>query len=85
LSAEDTRTAPSELVSNFLAVISLAASVLALFWDPLRLSPFAVLLALISAGMAPRDARLPLLAVGFGAIAFVVGVTLAVTTNNALY
>ena len=85
MSAEDTRTAPSELVANFLAVISLAASVLALFWDPMRLSPFAVLLALISAGMAPRDARLPLLAVGVGAIAFVVGVTIAVTTNNGIY
>ena len=85
MSAEDTRTAPSELVSGFLAVISLAASGLAIFWDPLRASPFAVLLALISAGMAPRDARLPLIAVVVSAIAFVVGATLAVTTNNPIY
>ena len=63
MSAEDTRTAPSELVSGFLAVISLAASVLAIFWDPIRVSPFAILLALISTAMAPRDARLPLIAV----------------------
>jgi len=85
LSAEETRTPPSELVSGFLAVISLAASVLAIFWDPLRVSPFAILLALISVGMAPRDARLPVLAVGVGAVAFVVGVTIAVTTNNPIY
>jgi hypothetical protein len=85
LSAEDTRTAPSEMVSGFLAVISLAASVLALFWDPIRVSPFAVLLALISAAMAPRDARLPLIAVFVSAVAFVVGVTIAVTTNNGVY
>jgi hypothetical protein len=85
LSAEDTRTAPSELVSGFLAVVSLAASGLALAWDPLRLSPFAVLLALIATAMAPRNARLPLIAVVVSALAFVVGVTLAVTTNNPIY
>lgn len=85
MSAEDTRTAPSELVSGFLAVISLAASVLAIFWDPIRVSPFAILLALVSTAMAPRDARLPLIAVVVSALAFVVGATLAVTTNNPLY
>jgi hypothetical protein len=85
LSAEDTRTAPSELVSGFLAVISLAASVLAIFWDPIRVSPFAVLLALVSTAMAPRDSRLPLIAVVVSALAFIVGATLAVTTNNPLY
>ena len=85
MSAEDTRTAPSELVSGFLAVISLAASVLAIFWDPIRVSPFAILLALVSTAMAPRDARLPFIAVVVSALAFVVGATLAVTTNNPLY
>ena len=85
MSAEDTRTAPSELISGFLAVVSLAASVLALFWDPFRVAPFAILLALISTAMAPKDARLPLIAVVVGAVAFVVGVTIAVTTNNAVY
>jgi len=85
VSAEDTRTAPGELVSGFLAVISLAASVLAIFWDPIRVSPFAVVLALISTAMAPRDSRLPLIAVVVASLAFIVGATLAVTTNNPLY
>ena len=85
MSAEDTRTAPSELVSGFLAVVSLAASVLALFWDPLRVAPFAILLALISSAMAPKDSRLPLLAVIVGTLAFVVGTAIAVTTNNPVY
>ena len=48
-------------------------------------SPFAILLALIAAAMAPKDARLPLIAVVVGASAFVVGMTIAVTTNNPLY
>jgi len=85
VTSEETRSAPSEVVSSFLAVISIAASVLALFWDPIRVCPFAILLALIATGMAPKDARLPLLAVGIGAIAFVVGVTIAVTTSNPVY
>lgn len=85
MSTEQTRTAPSELVSGFLAVISIAASVLAIFWDPLRVSPFAVLLALIAAGMAPKSARLPVIAVGISAIAFIVGLTIAVTTSHPIY
>jgi hypothetical protein len=85
VSTEQTRTAPSELVSGFLAVISIAASVLAIFWDPLRVSPFAVLLALIAAGMAPKSARLPVIAVGISAIAFIVGLTIAVTTSHPIY
>ena len=70
---------------GFLAVISIAASFLAIFWHPMRVSPFAILLALIAVGMAPRTARLPVLAVVVGAICFVVGMTVAVTTNNPLY
>ena len=86
MSAEPTSSAsPAEIVSGFLAVISIAGSFLAIFWDPLRVSPFAVVLALISAGMAPRAARLPLAAVALGAICFIVGMTVAVTTNHALY
>jgi hypothetical protein len=86
VSAESTPTAaPAELVAGFLSVISIAGSILAIFWDPLRVSPFAVLLALIAVGMAPRGARLPLLAVVVGALCFIVGLTIAVTTKNPIY
>jgi hypothetical protein len=86
VSAEPTSTASaSELVSGFLAVISIAGSIQAIFWNPLRASPFAVLIALIAVGMAPRAARLPLLAVIIGVICFIAGMTIAVTTNNPLY
>ena len=86
MSAEPTSTPrPSELVAGFLAVISMAGSALALFWDPLRVSPFAVLLALIAVGMAPSRARLPMIAVGVGAVCFFAGMTIAVITSNPLY
>jgi len=73
------------MVAGFLSVISIAASIIGLFWDPFRLIPPAVILALIAAGMSPKNARLPLAAVGIGAICFVGGMTIAVTTNNPLY
>jgi hypothetical protein len=86
VSAESsTSPGSAELVAGFLAVISLAGSLFALFWNPLRISPFAVLLALIAVGMAPRGARLPLAAVVVGGICFFAGMTIAVTTNNPLY
>ena len=69
--SESTSTPPSELVAGFLAVISLAASGLAIFWDPFRATPFAVILALI--------------AISGSALAFVIGMTIAVTTNHAVY
>ena len=86
MSAESTSsTSSAELVAGFLAVISMVGSVLAIFYDPLRISPFAVLIALVAAGMSPRGARLPLLAVGVSAVCFIVGMTVAVTTNNPIY
>ena len=86
MSTESSSTAsPAELVSGFLAVISIAGSILAIFWDPLRVSPFAILLALIAAGMAPRGARLPAVAIAVGSLCFIAGMTIAATTNNPLY
>ena len=86
MSAEPTSTtSPAELVAGFLSVLSIAGSFFAIFWEPLRISPFAVLLALIAVGMSPRGARLPVLAVVLGAICFFVGMTVAAATSNPLY
>jgi len=86
VSAEPSSTAgPAELVAGFLSVVSIAGSALAIFWNPLRVIPFTVLLAFIAVGMSPRGARLPLLAVVIGALCFIAGMTIAVTTNNPIY
>ena len=76
---------PSELASGFLAVLSLVGSALALAYQPIKLIPFAILLALIAAAMAPRNSRLPLLAILFGALCFILGMTFAVLSGRALY
>ncbi len=86
MSAESTSsTGQAELVAGFLSVVSMVGSALAIFWEPLKVCPFAVLIALIAVGMSPRGARLPFLAVAVGALCFVIGMTVAVTTNNPIY
>ena len=76
---------PSETAADFLAVISIVGSAVGLAYQPVKLIPFAVILALIATGMAPRSSRLPLVAVIFAAACFVAGMTIAVLTNHALY
>ena len=76
---------PSETASGFLAVISIVASLLALAYQPVKLIPFAALLALVATGMAPRDSRLPLIAIFVAAACFVAAMTIAVLTKHALY
>ena len=83
--ASSSSARPAELVAGFLSVISLAGSIIGLVWYPLRFSPLAVLLALIAVAMSPKNSRLPLAAVAVGAICFVVGMTIAVATDNPIY
>lgn len=75
----------AELTAGFLSVLSIVGSALGAVYQPVKLLPFAFLIALIATVMAPRDSKLPLVAIFFGAIAFVVGLTVAVTTNHPLY
>jgi hypothetical protein len=83
--ASSSSARPAELVAGFLSVISIAASIVGLVWYPMRFTPFAVLIALIAAAMSPKNARLPVAAVAVGAICFVVGLTIAVATDNPIY
>ena len=47
---EDDRASPAETVAGFLAALSLTASAIALVYRPVRLAPFALLVAFIAAG-----------------------------------
>lgn len=76
---------PAELAAGFLATLSIVGSALALAYRPVRVIPFAVLLALIAAGMAPPRSRLPLIAIVVAAACFVGGFTIAVLAKNPLY
>jgi hypothetical protein len=81
---EDRQT-PAEAISGLLAALSIFTSIASLVYHPLRLVLVSILLALLSAAMAGRNTRLPAIAVGVGAAAFVLGMTIAVVGSRPLW
>jgi hypothetical protein len=73
------------MAAGFLAVLSIVGSGIAVAYRPVRVIPFALLLALIATGMASRGSRLPLIAVMVGGACFVAGMTVAVLTKNPVF
>lgn len=86
------RNAPSDVVGGLLAGASIVLSAIAmgvgllleLEARPARTAFVAILLALVSARMSDRYQSLALKALLFAMVAWVVGLTLAVITENAL-
>jgi hypothetical protein len=76
---------PADAIAGFLAALSVLGSAIGLAYRPARLIPFALLLAVIAAGMGGRHARLVSAAVVIGAACFVVGMAVAVITNNPVF
>ena len=56
--AETERLRPAELVSGFLSAAAIFVSLMGLAYRPVRLIPFAILLALVSAAIGGRNAKL---------------------------
>ncbi len=81
----DDRQTPAEVVSGLLAAVSIFTSIASLVYHPLRLVLLSIVLALLSAAMAGRNTRLPAIAVGVGAAAFVLGMTIAVAGSRPLW
>ncbi len=79
------RQTPGELVGGLLAAVSIFVSLASVVFHPLRLVLLSILLALLSAAMAGRNTRLPAIAVGVGAAAFVIGMTVAVAGGRPLW
>ena len=79
------RQSPGEAVGGLLAAVSIFTSIASLVYHPLRLVLLSILLALVSTAMARRDSRLPAIAVGVGAAAFVLGMTIAVAGSRPLW
>ena len=79
------RERPSETVAGILAATAIFVSLVALAYKPVRVAPAAFLVALLAAGMGGRHSRLAAFAVAAAAVAWVVGMTIAIATNRALY
>jgi len=78
-------TGSSETLAGFLAALAIFVSATGVAYRPLRLIPFAIVLALIAVGIGGRSTRLATAAVFVGAACFAIGMALAVATSNPLW
>jgi hypothetical protein len=76
---------PADVVAGFLATLAIVGGSLAFVYRPIRIAPFAILLALIAAAMSARNSRLAAIALAVAALGFVVGTTIAIVTNNPVF
>ena len=87
----DARTEPSgrwtaaDSIAGLLATVSIFTSSVGLIYRPVRLIPFAILLAFVAARMSDRQQRLAGVAIAAAVICWTVGMTIAVVTENPLY
>ena len=79
------RWTAADTVAGLLATVSVFTSVVGLAYRPVRLIPFAILLAFIAARLSDRQQRLAGYAVAAAVICWTVGMTIAVVTENPLY
>lgn len=79
------RTHPADAVAGFLAALAIFVASIGMVYRPVRVIPGAILAALIAAAIGGRHQRLATVAVILSAIAWVVGMTIAVATENPLY
>ena len=79
------RSRPAETVGGFLAAASIFVSLVGVAYRPLRMVPFAILLALIAVGIGGRNERLATYAVATGAACFAIGLAVAVITSHPLW
>ena len=83
---EERRSTGAETAAGFLAAISLTASAIAIVYRPVRLAPFAILIALIASALAKdRHKRLAAAAVVVASAAWLIGMAIAVLTSNPIY
>ena len=92
LETRSDRHSPVDVVAGFMAVASIVLSAIAMGFGlileldarPARTAFLAILLALVSARLSARYQSLALKATLFAMVAWVVGMTLAVLTENPL-
>lgn len=76
---------PAEAIAGLLASLALFASLIGLVYRPVRIIPVALVLALIAATMGGRHSRLAAAAILVGGVCFIVGLALAVITDNPIF
>jgi hypothetical protein len=82
--AED-RYGQADLVAGLLAASALAAGLLSIAYKPARIGPVALVVALIAVGIGGKNERLATLAVATVSVGWVLGMIIAVITENPVY
>lgn len=75
----------AETIASFLAAVSIFGSCIGIAYRPGRVIPFALLLALLAAGIGGRATRLAAWAIAIGGVCFIVGMAVAVVTDNTIF
>jgi hypothetical protein len=76
---------PAETVAGIIAAAALFVGLIAIFYRPVRLSPVALVVALIAAGIGGRHARLAAAAVAVISVGWVVGMIYCVVEDEPLW
>jgi hypothetical protein len=76
---------PAETVAGVLAAIAIFGSIIALAYRPVRITPFAILLSLIAAGIGGRHQKLAAAALAISAACFILGTFFAIITNHPIF
>ena len=76
---------PADTIAGLLASLALFASAIGVVYRPVRVIPFALALALIATAMGGQHARLAAAALLVGGLCFMVGMAVAVITNNPVF
>ena len=75
----------AETVAGLMASAALFTSLFAIVYRPVRVAPVAIVIALVAAVIGGRHSRLAAAAVGIGALAWTLGMIVAVLTERPLY
>ena len=81
----DDRYSQADAVAGFLAAAALAAGLLSIVYKPARIGPVALVVALIAVAIGGRNERLATLAVATVSVGWVLGMIVAVITENPVY
>ncbi|MFN2470837.1 MAG: hypothetical protein ABR583_07560 [Gaiellaceae bacterium] len=79
------RDHPAEVVAGVMATAALFAGAIAIVYRPVRISPIALIVALIAVGIGGRHSRLASLAVGVVSAGWVLGMVYAILTEEPLW
>jgi hypothetical protein len=75
----------ADAIAGFLCAFALALSLIAIARTPALLAPVAILVGLVAARMSEAHQKLAAWTVGIATTAFLVGMVVAISTDNALF